>query len=204
MTATNPHKNVGKFVYVKAKKTLPHQGGHWSEKKKYEAVCLWVSGLNLREVSLQLNVPYDTLGKWRASSWWNDIVKDLQSEDKQKTDAKLTKILDKTLDTIMDRLEEGEYIYDQKTGKVKRTPVKLRDATVAMNTVLDKRQLIRREPTKIVEQSNTTQQLQNLAEQFAAFVTGQVKKEKLENIVNEYIEGETVEQQEDGSYALKE
>lgn len=196
--------NRGKLVYVKAKKTQPHQGGHWSEKKRYEAVCLWVSGMSLREVSLQANVPYETIAKWRASTWWNDIVKDLQSEDKQVTDAKLTKILDKTLDTIMDRLENGEFIYDQKTGKVKRTPVKIRDATVAMNTVLDKRQLIRKEPTKIVEQSNTAQQLQNLAEQFASFVTGQVKKEKLEHIVNEFIDGDTVEQHEDGTYVLKE
>lgn len=197
MATTIP--NRGKMVYQKAKKTVAHQGGHWSEKKKYEAVCLWASGLSLREVSLQLEVPYDTIGKWRSSSWWNDINKDLQSEDKQKTDAKLTKILDKTLDTIMDRLEDGEFIYDQKTGKVKRTPVKLRDATVAMNTVLDKRQLIRKEPTKIVDNGNTMQQLQNLAEQFAAFVNGATpKKEKIEHVVHE------VEQDDDGTYVVKE
>lgn len=204
MARKSVEPNKGKLVYVKAKKTQPHQGGHWSEKKKYECVCLWASGVTMREVSVQMNVPYDTLARWRASTWWNDIVKDLQSEDKQITDAKLTKILDKTLDTIMDRLENGEFIYDQKTGKVKRTPVKIRDATVAMNTVMDKRQLIRKEPTKIVENGNTAQQLQNLADQFAAFVTGQKKPEQLEKIVNEFIDDTTVEQQEDGTYVLKE
>ena len=196
--------NKGKLVYVKAKKTQPHQGGHWGDKKKYEAVCLWVSGMNMREVAVQMNIPYNTIRQWRVSSWWNDIVKDIQSEDKQVTDAKLSKILDKTLDTIMDRLEHGEFIYDQKTGKVKRAPVKIRDATVAMNTVMDKRQLIRKEPTKIVEQQSTAAQLQNLAEQFSAFVSGMKQSKPLEHVVNEYIDDVTVEKQQDGSYVVKE
>lgn len=193
---------AGKMVYVKAKpKTSRMQTGHWSEKKKYEACCLWSSGMKMSQVSVETGVPYETIKQWRASTWWADIHKELQSEDKQQLDARLTKILDKTLDSILDRLENGEFVYDQKTGSLKRSPVKLRDATVAMNTVMDKRQLIRKEPTKIVEQSSTATQLQNLADHFAAFVTGQVKKEKE---VNPYVDSVTVEQEEDGSYVVKE
>jgi len=193
--------NCGKLVYVKAKKTLPHQGGIWSDKKKDEACCLWTSGMTLTAVGLHINVPRETLKKWRISPWWEDRVKELRSDDKQVLDAKLTKILDKSLETIMDRLENGEYIYDQKTGKIKQTPVKLRDATVAFNTVIDKRSLIRREPTKIVEQTTSASQLKTLADQFAAFVTNKLPKE---NIVAEYIEGDTVIVNTDGSYEMKE
>ena len=196
--------NKGKLVYVKAKKTQPHQGGHWSDKKKYEAVCLWIAGMQMTKIAVELNVPLETIKKWRIASWWADIVKDVQSEDKQQLDAKLTKILDKSLDTIMDRLENGEYIYDQKTGKIKRAPTKLRDATIAMNAVMDKRQLIRKEPTKIVEGSTTNQQLANLAKQFQEFVTGKVIPEKQEELVAEFIEGETLDDNGDGTYSLKE
>ena len=196
--------NRGKMVYVKAKKTKPHQGGHWSDKLKNEAVCLHVAGLPLSQIAVQLNVPHETIRTWRRQSWWNDISADIRSEDTQKLDAKLTKILDASLEKILDRLENGEYIYDQKTGRIKQMPIKLRDATVAFNTVMDKRQLIRREPTKITEQSSTVNQLENLAKQFAEFVTGKVKVEKDSELINEYIEGETLEDNGDGTFSIKE
>lgn len=190
----------GKLVYVKAKpKTSALEKGHWSEKKKHEAVCLWSTGMSMAQVSVETGVPYETVKQWRTTSWWKDIHEELKTEDKQQLDAKLSKILDKTLDSVMDRLENGEFVYDQKTGSLKRAPVKLRDATTAMNSVIDKRQLIRKEPTKIVEQSNTAAQLANLAQQFAAFVN----KPKEEKIIN-YVDGETVEQNEDGTYSVKE
>lgn len=199
----NPNVNRGRLVYVKAKKTKPHQGGHWSEKKKYEAVCLFNAGMSLTQISLELNVPRETIKKWRVATWWEDITKDLRSEETQKLDAKLTKVLDKSLESILDRLEDGEFIYDQKTGKLKRTPVKMRDATVAFNTIMDKRQLIRKEPTKITEQSNTATQLASLAEQFAAFVSGKPVVEKEKELVAEYIEGETLVDNGDGTYSHK-
>lgn len=193
---------AGRMVYVKAKpKTSRMQSGHWSEKKKYEACCLWSSGMKMSQVSVETGVPYETIKQWRASTWWADIHKELQSEDKQQLDARLTKILDKTLDSILDRLENGEFVYDQKTGSLKRSPVKLRDATVAMNTVMDKRQLIRKEPTKIVESESTNQQLANLAKQFQEFVTGKKQEEKDKPL---YIEGETLQDNGDGTFSVKE
>ena len=193
---------AGRMVYVKAKpKTSRMQTGHWSEKKKYEACCLWSSGMKMSQVSVETGVPYETIKQWRASTWWADIHKELQSEDKQQLDARLTKILDKTLDSILDRLENGEFVYDQKTGSLKRSPVKLRDATVAMNTVMDKRQIIRREPTKIVESESTNQQLANLAKQFQEFVTGKKQEEKDKPL---YIEGETLQDNGDGTFSVKE
>lgn len=193
---------AGRMVYVKAKpKTSRMQSGHWSEKKKYEACCLWSSGMKMSQVSVETGVPYETIKQWRSSTWWADIHKELQSEDKQQLDARLTKILDKTLDSILDRLENGEFVYDQKTGSLKRSPVKLRDATVAMHTVMDKRQLIRKEPTKIVEAESTNQQLANLAKQFQEFVTGKKQEEKDKPV---YIEGETLQDNGDGTFSVKE
>ena len=203
-TETNPNRNRGGYVYVKAKKTKPHEGGHWSEKKKLEACTLWCAGMGLTQLAIEINVPLATIKLWRASKWWEELSRDIRSDESQKMDAQLTKILDKSLTEIMDRLEQGEYVYDQKTGKIKRAPVKLRDATVAFNSLMDKRQLIRKEPTKITEQSNTATQLANLAKQFEQFVTGKPKEEKLVEVVNEFIEGDTVVQDEDGTYVVKE
>lgn len=196
---------AGKYVYVKARKTKPHEGGHWSKQKHIEVATTYLATGSMELTSQQCNVPVPTIKLWRKHEWWDELVKDLQNTDNEKLDSKMTKTIDKALEAIMDRLENGDYIMDQKTGKVKQVPVKIRDATVAMNTLLDKRQLLRKLPTKIVEQSSTQHQLQELAKQFASFVTGQQpKEESLEKVVNEFIDGETVEQGEDGKYYLKE
>jgi len=59
-------------------------------------------------------------------------------------------------------------------------------------------------PTKITEASDTKAQLANLAQQFAQFVTGKIKDEPVEKLVNEFIDEETVEQDEHGKYIVKE
>lgn len=128
------------------------------------------------------------------------MVQKIQSEEDQKLDAKTSKIIDKALENILDRIENGEDIYDQKTGKIKKMPAKLRDLNTAFNSLLDKRQLLRNKPTKIVEQQSTAAQLQNLAEQFAKFV----EKKHDEAPDRHYIDGDTVVQNEDGVYEIKE
>lgn len=147
-----------------------------------------------------MGVPLVTLEKWKASPWWKELVAKIQSEDDQKLDAKTSKIIDKALDNILDRIENGEDIYDQKTGKIKKMPAKLRDLNAAFNGILDKRQLLRNKPTKIVEQHSTALQLQNLADQFAKFVEKKVEELPIQH----YIDSDTVIQNADGTYELKE
>lgn len=187
---------MGKLVYVKENKTKPHQPGHWKESKRIEAVTTYLSTGNLSETARIIGVPIRTLETWKISDWWKEMVNKVQSDEDQQLDAKTSKIINKALDSLMDRIENGEYVYDQKTGQLKRAPAKLRDLNTAFNNLLDKRQLLRNKPTKIVEQQSTALQLQNLANQFAQFV----KKETKEM---EYIEGETVVQGEDGVYEIK-
>lgn len=198
----------GKWRYVAApKRTNMSQTdrGVWSDKIKLEAITLFMAIGSITMVATQLNIPFETVRTWQKQQWWKDKVKEIQSEDYDKLDAKLTKALDKALDQVMDRIDKGEYIYDPKTGKVKQMPAKLRDLNTAFNSLMDKRQLIRKQPTKIVEQTTTATQLQNLADQFAQFVTGKVKQEKFDDLVDKCIDGETVEQDpETGVYHVKE
>lgn len=191
---------MGRLIYVKTKKTKAHEPGHWSETKRIQTVTTYLSTGNLTETAGIMGIPYKTLQQWKASDWWKDMEKTIRSEEELQLDAKLSKIIDKTLEKLVDSIENGEHIYDQRTGKIKRMPAKMRDLNNAFNTILDKRQLIRRQPTKIVEQTNTAAQLQNLATQFASFV----KKTTQELPTQEFIEGETVIQNEDGTYEIKE
>ncbi len=191
---------MGKYVYVKNNKTKAGQLGQWKESKRIEVATLYLTTGSYAETSRLSGVPLPTLEMWKNSEWWKDLLKKIQDEDDAKLDSKTTKIIDKALEQLMDRIENGEHIYDQKTGRIKRMPAKMRDLNIAFNTILDKRQLLRNKPTKIVEQHSTAVQLQNLAESFAKFV--QKKTEELPE--RHYIEGDTVVQNDDGTYTVKE
>ena len=191
---------AGKLIYVKMNKTKAGEPGHWKEAKRIEAVTTYLSTGNLTETGRLTGVPLKTLEQWKYSDWWKEMEKKIRSDEEQHLDAKLTKIIDKTLEKLVDSIENGEHIYDQRTGQIKRMPAKMRDLNNAFNTILDKRQLIRRQPTKIVEQTNTATQLQNLADQFASFVKKTVK----ELPAQEFIENDTVIQNEDGVWEVKE
>lgn len=196
---------AGKYVYVKGPKRndiSQQDRGWWSEKKKTEALAFWMANGSLAETSRHCQVPLPTLTKWRASDWWKDRVRTIQNEDYDKLDVKLSKALDKALDQVMDRIENGDHIYDPRTGKVRQIPAKLRDLNTAFSGIMDKRQLVRKQPTKIVEQQTTAVALQNLADQFASFVSGKVKEDNLKDVTLEFIEGETVEQDDDGTYRV--
>ena len=191
---------AGKLVYIKMNKTKAGEPGQWKETKRIEAVTTYLSTGNLTETGRLTGVPLKTLEQWKYSDWWKEMEKKIRSDEEQHLDAKLTKIIDKTLEKLVDSIENGEHIYDQRTGQIKRMPAKMRDLNNAFNTILDKRQLIRKQPTKIVEQTNTATQLQNLADQFAKFVNQKV----IEPEPIHYIADDTVIQNEDGVWEVKE
>jgi len=77
-------------------------------------------------------------------------------------------IAEKSFAVVEDRLEHGNYVFDQKTGKIRRIPVNLKDAhKVAMDSVIHKDIIAGRN----VEKANDGQienKLADLAAKFAA------------------------------------
>jgi len=131
---------MGRYVYIRAKKTKPHEPGQWSEKKQLEVVTTYLALGNYNETSRVCNVPLNTIKKWKQSPWWEELVKDIQSGEGQRADNKMSKTIDKALDLIMDRMEQGDYQYDQKTGRLVKVPLKARDLERVASGLFDKRQ----------------------------------------------------------------
>lgn len=174
---------------------VPDKRVQWSNDKKQEAVDYFLSCGNKTQTALALRIPIQTINFWGQQDWWRDAIKEKKHENIDRTDAKITAILDLALAGVEDRIVNGETVYDPKTGKERVVPAKLRDLNTAFTTLLDKRQLLRKEPTKIVEQKTTADQLKNLAVQFEQFVTQRIAKDKLPD--TELIEGDTVLQDPD-------
>jgi hypothetical protein len=124
-------------------------------------------------------------------------MKELQYEDNIAISAKLNKVLEKSLAAVEDRLENGEYMYDPRTGDVKRIPAKLRDVHKVTTDIVDKKQQLLKLHIKdevAQPQQVTADHLVQLAQAFAQFATG--KAPTLPNpteVANEIIEGECEE-----------
>lgn len=175
---------MGKFVWVKTKKKGAGTPGQWPESKKIELVTTYLATGSLLMASGICKVPYTTCKHWKKQPWFKDMIANIRSEEKMELDAKVSKIVNKTLDVIVDRLDGGDYILDSKSGTVKRVPVKMRDAKSVMTDLFDKRQLLRNEPTSITESQTVDKRLEMLAERFEKFVGGESTQPELPNTLD--------------------
>lgn len=125
---------------------------HWSDAQKLEAVQLWLTLGNMALVSATLKIPDQTLFNWKKTDWWNHAVEEIRVQDKIQLSARAKQVVDRSLETIVDRLDNGDWIYDQKSGELRRKPVSIKDAITAANVMMDKHASLTREET--VEKSN--------------------------------------------------
>ena len=103
----------GGWKYVKAPpKTKVGEIGWWSQQKKDEALAVYTATKSPTLTAQQINVPVATIINWRRQDWWKERLAEIQSQDYEKLDGKLSNVIDKALDAVMDRLENGEYQYD--------------------------------------------------------------------------------------------
>lgn len=138
----------------------------WGDSQKIEAVKLYMITGNLTATAAALDIPRDTLRKWKYSSWWGEVEKELKQQNSIVLSNKLKSIVDKALDITMDRLENGDFVYDQKKGELIRKPVVMRDAAQVANTLLEKRMRIEDKPVVEEQQQKINDRLLALAEAF--------------------------------------
>lgn len=134
-------------------------------------------------VSATTGIPHQLLRGWKAQPWWKDLEAQVRATENIQTDSKLTKIVDKSLDAVIDRLENGEFFYNKKTGMVMRQEASLRDVAKVGVEFLTKRELLRGNATERKEttQVSVAEQLKELALEFSKW-SG--KKQPLEVVVD--------------------
>lgn len=141
----------------------------WSKEKKFQAVVNYLATGNMKIVESLTGVDHGLLRQWKMQPWWKEFENEIRATDNLELDNKLTKLVDKSLEVTMDRLEGGDYIYDQKTGEIRRKPVGMKDAAKVSVDLLTKRELLRGNATSRTEgtQVSMADQLKALATEFA-------------------------------------
>jgi len=147
------------------------QTQEYDHKKRFEATSLYAATGSFVLAAEKSGVDEKIIRKWSKEPWFRDILHDFRIENLGKLDAAFTDIIDKAAIELRDRLENGDWHVTSK-GQLIRRPVGIRDLALVQAINIDKRQLIRGEPTSRPEsnQGATVKVLETLAEKFTEIV----------------------------------
>jgi hypothetical protein len=152
----------------------------YSDSNKVEVIKTYVAlGGNLALTAAATKIPVRTLESWKIQSWWKHIVGELKKADKLELSAKTKTLIEKSLELMHDRLDNGDFFYNPKTGVIERKPVGIRDVHLIAKDLMDRKHIIDKafevhEPM----QEAAGDKLAALAERFARLAEATLDKKK--------------------------
>lgn len=152
------------------RRAVASEGKWWSDAQKLETVQTFLVTGNIAMTARMLKIPEDTVRRWVKSVWWKEIVDELRVQDELTLSTRLAKIVTKTFDVVEDRLEHGDYVYDQKTGAMRRKPVNMRDAHKVGLDLANKREHLLSRQAPLASEEQVDAKLMKLAKSFADIV----------------------------------
>lgn len=162
---------------------LAETNKQWSDAQKMEAVQSWLVLGNLALVSRLLSIPEVTLRYWKASEWWPTVVNEIRSQEKIELSNKLKTIVNASLAVVEDRLNHGDFMFDQKTGQTIRKPVNMKDAHKVAVDLQDRQDTL--EKATMQKQETTDESVETkllaLADKFAELATKKIDQKVLEH-----------------------
>jgi hypothetical protein len=146
----------------------------WPKEKKLQAVAQYLALGNMKLVEATTGVSHTLLRQWKMQPWWKEFETEIRNTENLKLDNKLTAIVERSLEAVADRLDNGEQVYNQKTGELFRKPVNMKDAARVSVDLLTKRELLRGNATSRseVQAVPVADQLKLLAAEFARMTSG--------------------------------
>jgi hypothetical protein len=157
---------------TKRTKSGAKQAGWWPYEKRVEVITSYIATGSSFLVEGLTGVPSGTVRQWRTQDWWKELEGQLRTEGNLVLDAKLKKLVDRSLDAVLDRIEHGEFIFNVKTGQIDRMPAKLRDIAKVASDSIDKSVLLQKFTKGIDDVPKLDDHLKKLAQEFANIIKG--------------------------------
>jgi hypothetical protein len=160
-------KEIALHGLIGRSKKAPHHNTHWHpEETKIECATLWAVTRDIEKVHQIAKVPRHAIKRWMQEPWWDNVVSRVRKEQNELLDIKLTEVIGTAVEVISDRLKHGEVFVDRKTKEEYRVPVKVKNASLALEVTFKERQLVRGEATNRTESITQDQKLSQLKDQF--------------------------------------
>jgi hypothetical protein len=201
-------KKPGRPTTVAARrKSQPVKGkvqgkrNHFTDKEKLNCVCVYAVTGNARRTAEITKIPEGTIRSWKSTVWWQEASARVHQEKDEEINSKLTQMIDKAVEAVNDRIDNGDYIYDARNQQIIRVPVKAKDLTIVTAIGIDKRNLLRGQPTQRIEKVSVDDHLQKLQDKFKQFMLAkeveheglQIEEAQFEEFQEDVPDGEEVE-----------
>ena len=148
-----------------------HNPSWFPQQTKIDACTMYCVYGDVDEVSKLTKVPVKYIRQWKEEPWWNEIQKKVFVEQNEKLGSRISTVLDRSLTEIEERLTNGDYLWDIRKSKLVRKPIDTKILSTLFNNLVNRRQLIRGEPTSITNKVGVDDRLKFLAEQFEKFAS---------------------------------
>jgi uncharacterized protein YjcR len=177
---------------------VQQRGTKFTVEQKEEAVRTWIATGNLRIAASVVGCTVQTIEAWKKQEWWNHYVASIKTEKNLVLGNKLESIADRSLDIIEDRLVNGDFVLNNKTGQVIRKPVALKDVTNVANSLLTRKSVIDQQENHAVERKESMQEmLTALSKEFASWALKD-KRRNAETIEFKESDNALYEEREEG------
>lgn len=151
----------------------------YSDEAKIETVKTYLAlGGNLQLTSGATGITYTTLCSWKHSEWWKSLVSDIKKQEKLELSARTKRIVEKSMELLQDRLEQGDFYYDQKKGVLVRRPVTAQVIHRIAADMIDRKEMLDKSTEERVELKNNDEKLADLAKRFADLAEKALSKPK--------------------------
>lgn len=136
-------------------------GSHYTDQQRLEAVTVFAISGSMAEVSRRTGISESTLSGWRHAEWWPRMVEEVRTRKNAEIDAALTRVIEKAIRSIEDRLDNGDVVVVREQQL--RVPVRAKDAAIVAGVMFDKRQQLRA-PQTMPTQAESLDRLEHLAD----------------------------------------
>lgn len=118
---------------------------------------------------------------WRLTDWWKEIEDNLRAEENLELSAHLQKRIGKALALMDDRMENGDFMYDPRTGNCTRKPVSMRDLNKAVDTFIKAKIDVDSVPRQAQSAQGIADALAKISEHFKTLTTAKQPDKAPEN-----------------------
>lgn len=133
--------------------------------KIHAASCFMLTG-TVEGTARMTGLDHRLISEWKnRSQWWPEVLQKIKHEKQDELDARFTDLIHTVADKIKDRLDNGEEVVT-KDGIVKKQ-LGGRDLATMLNTLYDKRSMVRGDPTSITKRESPDDVMKGLRKEFA-------------------------------------
>lgn len=152
-------------------KELPVKRESYDKEDKEAAAAAFILHGTIREAAKALDFPEQTVYAWTRKAWWPKLVDTMRMRHQEFIEARMSHTLELVSDALVDRLENGDYVYNSTKDKVVRIPIKAKEMANILATVHDKLRVMRNQPTDlkataVLNLSDLTQDFVKLAREY--------------------------------------